>query len=215
MEAAAMSAEPADRQCQVSDFARALQERFAAAMEMNSGTVKFVPEHAVAAEVARLVCGDGVVLVDEALPDLAAALRALDVDAGEVSRAEVTGLRGAGSPQPVGLEEVLATAGAGVTAAVVAVAATGSVVIGPGKGSEGLLGTLPPHHVVVLPASLIEPEISDALTRMAPLVAGPGNRLVFVSGPSRTSDIELTTVVGVHGPLRLDVLVVTESGGVR
>lgn len=180
---------------------RELAERFAEMMEANGGWVTFTTAGDVAKELALLLKGEGEVLVDPRLPGLARELRGLGVEATEAL-----------SQAPLG--EVLPHAGAAVTGALAAVAATGSVIVGPGEGNEGLLAVVPPHHVVVLSAESIVPEIADALARVAPLAATPGSRVVFVSGPSRTSDIELTTVLGVHGPLRLDVLVVAERGEV-
>jgi L-lactate dehydrogenase complex protein LldG len=177
---------------------REIEERFAEMMEANGGWVIFTTAGDVAKEVALLVKGEGTVLVDPRLPGLAAELERLGVEAAEAL------------PQ-ASLGAVLPHAGAAVTTAVAGVAATGSVLVGPGAGNEGLLAVVPPHHVVVLAAGSIVSEIADALAKAAPLVANPGSRLVFVSGPSRTSDIELTTVLGVHGPLRLDVLVVAEG----
>ncbi|MBC7294703.1 MAG: LUD domain-containing protein, partial [Thermoleophilia bacterium] len=97
---------------------------------------------------------------------------------------------------------------AGVTGALCAVAETGTVVVGPGRATEGLLAVLPQLHVVVLPAERIKPDLASALAELAPLAAQPGTRLAFITGPSRTADIELTTVLGVHGPLDLAVIVV-------
>jgi len=105
---------------------------------------------------------------------------------------------------------VLTTADAGLGQALAGVATSGTIVIGPGSGIEGLISTLPPHYVALLPAGVIQPDLAAALALMAPLIGGPGSRVAFVTGPSRTSDIELTPVIGVHGPMRLDIVVVDE-----
>lgn len=106
--------------------------------------------------------------------------------------------------------EVLTVADAGLGQALAAVASTGTIVIGPGAGIEGLISTLPPHYVALLPAGVIQPDLGAALALTAPLIAGPGSRVAFITGPSRTSDIELTPVIGVHGPMRLDIVIVDE-----
>lgn len=133
------------------------------------------------------------ILVDAALAELAADLSAVGINVAVVDETvDVT------------------VAGIGVTGALVAIADTGTVLIGPGKAYEGLLAALCPHHIVVLPANRIQPDLAAGLTIAEGHVV-PGSRLVFVTGPSRTSDIELTPVVGVHGPLRLDVVIVEDA----
>ena len=52
------------------------------------------------------------------------------------------------------------------------------------------------------------PDLPEAMVRLAPLIRETGRPVVFVSGPSATSDIELHRVEGVHGPRRLVVLLV-------
>lgn len=106
--------------------------------------------------------------------------------------------------------ERLPGARAGLCAALAGIAASGTVVIGPGDGYEGYVSLLPAHSVVLLRAADILPDLAAALTGLAPLIASGGSRLAFVTGPSRTSDIELTSVVGVHGPVRLDVVVIDD-----
>jgi len=60
---------------------------------------------------------------------------------------------------------------------------------------------------VVLPMSRLVPGLEEALEAVA-AVQGTSSAPVLVTGPSRTSDIEMTTVFGVHGPRALRVLLV-------
>jgi L-lactate dehydrogenase complex protein LldG len=106
--------------------------------------------------------------------------------------------------------EVLPAADAGLGQAFAGIAASGTILVGSGPGLEGLISTLPPHYVALLPAAAILPDVAAALALTAPLVALPGSRVAFVTGPSRTSDIELTPVIGVHGPMRLDIVIIDE-----
>jgi L-lactate utilization protein LutC len=109
-----------------------------------------------------------------------------------------------------GAVEALPTVDAGLGQALAGIAASGTILIGPGSGLDGLVSTLPPHYVALLSAAAVLPDLAAALAGAAPLIATPGSRVALVTGPSRTSDIELTPVIGVHGPIRLDVVIVDE-----
>jgi len=91
-----------------------------------------------------------------------------------------------------------------VSCATVAIAETGTVVLtgGPGQGRRAL-SLLPDHLVLVVRAEQVVLGVPDAIARLA---GAPVQ--TWVSGPSATSDIELDRVEGVHGPRKLDVVVV-------
>ena len=97
-----------------------------------------------------------------------------------------------------------ATAGLGITGADYAVAETGSVILLPRRGISRLVSLLPPVHIaLVRPQDVIE-SLDDLflLRRLEYHRHGGemGSYLNFITGPSRTGDIEQTLVVGVHGP---------------
>jgi L-lactate dehydrogenase complex protein LldG len=96
-----------------------------------------------------------------------------------------------------------------LTGCAVAIAVTGTLILdaGPDQGRR-LLTLVPDHHVCVLDAGQVVAGVPEALRR----IAAPTRPLTLVSGPSATSDIELNRVEGVHGPRRLDVVVVEAAG---
>jgi L-lactate dehydrogenase complex protein LldG len=102
------------------------------------------------------------------------------------------------------LREEIVAAGVGITGADYAVAETGSVVILPRQGLSRLVSLVPPVHIALVRAQEIVESLDDVflLRRLDYYRNGGdmGSYLNFISGPSRTADIEQTLVVGVHGP---------------
>jgi L-lactate dehydrogenase complex protein LldG len=102
----------------------------------------------------------------------------------------------------------------GVTPCFAAVAETGTLVLVSSAERPATLNFMPDTHVVVLAASAIVGAYEDAFAKLR--AARPGAAFMprtvnFVTGPSRTADIELTIVRGAHGPRRLHVIVVRDS----
>jgi L-lactate dehydrogenase complex protein LldG len=149
-----------------------------------------------ASVVARLLENDRSIMVAASLEGLAGELRGCGLNV--VTEDNVIGTSA----------DVIAQADAGVGKAFAGIAVSGSVLVCSQAGPAGLLAILPPHCILLLDASTIESDLAGALGVAAPLISQPGARVAIVTGPSRTSDIELTPVVGVHGPLRLDVVVI-------
>lgn len=93
---------------------------------------------------------------------------------------------------------------AGITTAQWGIAAAGTLVLLGADERHRLLSLLPPLHIALLPASRLLATLGETLKLLPrPLPAA----VTFISGPSRTADIELQLVVGVHGPRRLCVVV--------
>ena len=92
----------------------------------------------------------------------------------------------------------------GVTKAWVGLADTGSVL----EADDELLGSLRPEiHLTVLESKNILPSLPDAISMVK------GKNAVFITGPSRTADIEMTLTIGVHGPKELHVFVDDSKSG--
>jgi L-lactate dehydrogenase complex protein LldG len=96
-----------------------------------------------------------------------------------------------------------------VTGCALAIAETGTLVL-TGGADEGrrALTLVPDLHVCVVGASQIVECVPEAFAALEQIVRGERRPVTFVSGPSATSDIELSRVEGVHGPRRLVVLLV-------
>lgn len=109
------------------------------------------------------------------------------------------------------LEASLRRSGMGVTDCLGAIASSGTIVVGPGGGNGGLISALPARHVAILHEGDIREHLDEALALVQERVAQSALECVFITGPSRTADIEMMSVVGVHGPVALEVIVVRDE----
>jgi L-lactate dehydrogenase complex protein LldG len=109
-------------------------------------------------------------------------------------------------------EEIAAhadTADIGISGVEFGIAETGSVFQDGYAIATRLVTILPPLHVVFLPSANIVPGITEAFE----IIARSFDRgyLGFITGPSRTADIERVLTIGVHGPGRFAIIAVDEE----
>jgi L-lactate dehydrogenase complex protein LldG len=96
-----------------------------------------------------------------------------------------------------------------VTGCALAVADTGTLVLdGGARQGRRALTLLPDHLVVVVLAHQVVDTVPEAVARLSAAWTQGPRAFTWISGPSATSDIELSRVEGVHGPRQLDVVLV-------
>jgi L-lactate dehydrogenase complex protein LldG len=107
-------------------------------------------------------------------------------------------------------KDSLESCDAGLTACECLVAQTGSVCVTTKSSGGRALSVLPPHHVVIARREQMLPDLTAAYEALAKKYAAPGypSFIGFITGPSRTGDIERILVLGAHGPKKLTVLLV-------
>ena len=97
----------------------------------------------------------------------------------------------------------------GITEAQAAIAETGTLVLDSSVEQNRLVSLVPPIHIAILDASRISATLGETLSALqADGEVSPA--ITFITGPSRTADIELTLTIGVHGPQELYVIVVQD-----
>jgi len=94
----------------------------------------------------------------------------------------------------------------GITTAQAAIVETGTLVLDSATERNRLVSLVPPVHIAIVDASSIFQTLGEALA----FIHQNGDvspAVTFITGPSRTADIELTLAIGVHGPQELHVIV--------
>jgi L-lactate dehydrogenase complex protein LldG len=95
----------------------------------------------------------------------------------------------------------------GVTGALAGIADTGSIVVQSGPQRSRAASLLPETHIALLPLDRLYPTMAAFFAaHSAQELTLSASNLVFITGPSRTADIEMIITRGVHGPKRLCVV---------
>ena len=158
-----------------------LAEQFRAALTAVDGVAHLCSSAAEAHDRVVDLCAAGSVVIDEGHPDtggLAERLRLVD-DPWE--------------------------AAVGVTGVAAAVAETGTLVLSWGPGRRRSTPLVPPMHVALVPLSRLVATYAEAIDVLAALDPAPSG-MQLVTGPSRSADIEMKLVKGVHGPGQVHVV---------
>ena len=98
----------------------------------------------------------------------------------------------------------------GLTGVFCAVAETGSLVVLSGPDTPAANSLLPETHVALVPASRIVAGMEEAWRLLREECGELPRAVNFISGPSRTGDIEQTLVLGAHGPYRVHIVLVRD-----
>lgn len=97
-----------------------------------------------------------------------------------------------------------------LTCVLAAVAETGSLVLVSGHHHPNTLHFLPENHIAMVRASQVLRHLEDVWQLTGERAEDMPRALTFVTGPSRTADVEQTIQIGAHGPRRLHVVVVDD-----
>ncbi|GAC1480421.1 MAG: LUD domain-containing protein [Gemmatimonadaceae bacterium] len=172
--------------------------RFAERVTEYGARVRRVPQEALASEIARACSERGVrrLVVPTDLPErwLPPAITVLCDDAASTARLDNATLDGS--------DGVL-------TGCAICIAQTGTIALdGGARQGRRAITLLPDYHLCVVFAEQIVSLVPEAVTRLGASVRATRRPVTFISGPSATSDIELSRVAGVYGPRTLEVVLV-------
>lgn len=184
-------------------------ERFRRALEAVAGHCLIVRGEAAAADALRRII-------------LELDARRIAVSDSPLARRVATLAEALAAADSGGESELIEDAGAaelfdcdlGVTGAQWGVAETGTLVLESDAERHRLASLVPSAHVAVIEARSVRQTLGEVLRAVG---GGGAERLsravTFITGPSRTSDIELTLAIGVHGPAELYVIIIEGEGG--
>ena len=111
--------------------------------------------------------------------------------------------------------DAIARCGIGITGCDWAIAETGSIVLRSGLGQPRLHSLLPETHLALIPEKNILPHLSSLATELESVLAHNTGNLAscvsIVTGPSRSADIALTLIKGVHGPRDVFAIIIPDT----
>lgn len=151
-----------------------------------------------------------------ALTHIIADLQQTTLRARRIALSNAPALEGLLSRINVNVDEITTSPGAaelfdydiGITTAQAAIAETGTLVLESERERHRLVSLVPPVHIAIVDAANVCLTLGESLAAVQKDEARELSPTVtFITGPSRTADIELTLAIGVHGPQELYVIV--------
>ncbi len=176
-----------------------LYERFKTNLESVNGTCV----RASKADLGKAVAG---IFTEAGIPDACVVETPLMKEGGVIEALESAGIRVCTDHIRLNAETVKG----GVSENQYGIADLGTLVQGRDVIDERIVATMSEYYIGIVKGSTIVPEYDDMFDLLSALPEIPGF-VGFISGPSRTADIECVSTVGVHGPLRLAAVVVDDE----
>ena len=99
----------------------------------------------------------------------------------------------------------------GITGTYCALAETGTLMMLSSPSTHATTSLLPETHIAVVPVSRIVRCMEEAWDLLRTERGALPRQVTFVSGPSRTADIEMTLVLGIHGPYRVHIILLNQA----
>lgn len=171
--------------------------RFATALTASGGSARLVAPGQLADEIAAIVPGIRIWTAfpaADAHPLVINALRARNVD-----------VRLDGTPETIRDEPL------GLTYAIGAIVETGTVILNEPTLDARAVSLMTQHLIVLVPEQALVESLDDAAGILRQQASPGPSYVTFVSGPSRTADIERELAIGVQGPGALTVLVIADA----
>jgi L-lactate utilization protein LutC len=161
----------------------------------------------------KLVAAYATVVSVESLPLAASEIERYLSDSGAGNRLLVSGddlIRQIDWPDSIEWQQRAANGDdrVSVTSALCGIAETGTLMLVSGEQNPTSLNFLPDYHIAVLRTDQLVPRMEDAWDKLRVSFAQMPRTVNFISGPSKTADVEQTVEYGAHGPRCLHVVVV-------
>jgi L-lactate dehydrogenase complex protein LldG len=97
---------------------------------------------------------------------------------------------------------------AGITGTDFAVAESGTIGLIPNRDHARLISLAPIHHIAIVPLSRLVPVYENATEALFGKGKSPPSHFTFITGPSMTADIRATPFKGMHGPAKLEIILI-------